>query len=437
MKRSLAALVDNALVSVRGQRVDQPSPYVGDIGGVACVHDLVKAELSAFVRPFEHAEIGVPDRSSGSWDPVDTGFLESFLPHRADRIATYLKRVVHLAAPIITAAACKDMKLSFLSGDSHRGGARPVLVQGSDRRFVVKPADPRPYELLCHVLEIVESGLALGLAYPRLVVRDASHQWQVLPFLEPNICKDKHDERHYMLRLGAVTAAAYFLDLTDIHCENLISADCMPVIVDAECMFSGFLGSARTPRQRLAETGLVATHADLSAILGGNVETREIGGHLRDGKFNYLRPTQSQSHRLLRADGSCSDPRDHIDLISEGFERALKTMAAKQRLLTDILYDARYRTCETRYVYRPTAHYKCCLELLFAPASTDRHEMRHALLRELFKLTPFDTASDVDTRAGELHDLLNGDIPYFHLAGDVPMLVDTLQRFLREGRCIV
>lgn len=76
MKRSLAALVDNALVSVRGQRVDQPSPYVGDIGGVACVHDLVKAELSAFVRPFEHAEIGVPDRSGGSWDPVDTGFLE-------------------------------------------------------------------------------------------------------------------------------------------------------------------------------------------------------------------------------------------------------------------------------------------------------------------------------------------------------------------------
>ena len=98
--------------------------------------------------------------------------------------------------------------------------------------------------------------------------------------------------------------------------------------------------------------------------------------------------------------------------------------------------------------------------------------MRHALLRELFKLTPFDTASDVDTRAGELHDLLNGDIPYFHLAGDepyvlhelgamsrrndrftlnrriqraldefqesdVPMLVDTLQRFLSEGRCIV
>ena len=63
--------------------------------------------------------------------------------------------------------------------------------------------------------------------------------------------------------------------------------------------------------------------------------------------------------------------------------------------------------------------------------------MRHALLRELFKLTAFDTASDVDTRAGELHDLLNGDIPYFHLAGDVPMLVDTLQRFLSEGRCIV
>jgi hypothetical protein len=71
-------------------------------------------------------------------------------------------------------------------------------------------------------------------------------------------------------------------------------------------------------------------------------------------------------------------------------------------------------------VYRPTAHYKCYLELLFSPANVDRRQIEKALLADLFELKPFDDGVEVDVRAGEACDILTGDIPYFYLSGDEP-----------------
>jgi lantibiotic modifying enzyme len=385
---------------------------------------LIEDDLLAFAQPFDHVRSRQEKRGRDDWERHENVFLNTFLSCRAQNVHRYFERVARIASLPAIADEHRPAELVFLDGDSHRGGERPVCIHTGNRRYVVKRTDPRPYEIFTKTLDVVEASASIGLRYPPLQIDDDAHEWQVLPFLEPRTSSDPADQRLYMTRLGAVTAIAYFLDLTDIHLENLIAHDGIPVIVDMECMFSGFSSAARTPKARLMSTGLVAPQSGISSISGGNVTSREIGGHLRsDGRFAYLRPKRTTLHRLKIDDDTYSDPRDYADEIVRGFEDALRILAAKRATLADMLCDERYRTTTTRYVYRPTAHYKCYLELLFAPADISRQQMQHALLTDLFKLPTYDDDDNIDTRSGETYDLLNGDIPYFSLAAEEPYVL--------------
>ncbi len=387
---------------------------------------LILDDLLAYVRPFNHVRSRPRKNRRDAWECRENAFLGTFLRCRARNVHRYLGRVATIASLPAIAGQHRPVELSLLDGDSHRGGERPVRIDTGNRRHVVKHTDPRLYEIFAKTVDVVEASASIGLRYPSLQIDDETHAWQVLPFLDTGTRSDstETEQRLYMTRLGAVTAIAYFLELTDIHLENLIVHDGMPVIVDMECMFSGFSDGARTPRQRLMSTGLIAPQAGLSSIAGGNQPSREIGGHLRnDGRFAYFQSKRTTAHRLKIGDNLYSDPREYVDEIAHGFETALHILAAKRTMLADMLCDERYRTCTTRFVFRPTAHYKCYLELLFTPADISRQRLEHALFTDLFKLPTYDDDGRIDTRKGETHDLLNGDIPYFSLDGEAPYVM--------------
>ncbi|WP_179401185.1 DUF4135 domain-containing protein [Burkholderia guangdongensis] len=385
---------------------------------------LIKDDLLAYVQPFNHVRSRQRKNKREAWERHENEFLGKFLLRRARNVHRYLRRAAKIASLPAIAGRHQQVELAFLDGDSHRGGERPVCIDTGNRRYVVKHTDPRLYEIFAKTLDVVEASASIGLRYPPLQIDDDTHAWQVLPFLEAGASSDAIEQRLYMMRLGAVTAIAYFLDLTDIHLENLIAHRGIPVIVDMECMFSGFSGTARTPQERLMSTGLIAPQAGLSSIAGGSLASTEIGGHLRtDGRFAYLRRKRTTTHRLKIGDDLYADPREYVDEIVLGFETTLHILAAKRATLTDMLCDARYQTCSTRFVFRPTAHYKCYLELLFTPADISRQRMQHALFTDLFKLPTYHDDDRIDTRRGETHDLLNGDIPYFSLNGEEPYVL--------------
>ncbi|WP_080431614.1 DUF4135 domain-containing protein [Burkholderia ubonensis] len=410
----LALLVEQAVHSL--------GPQSGCDGGNT--YRLIQDDLLTYVQPFNHVRSRPHKNKRDEWECRENAFLGKFLRCRARNVHHYLRRIARIASLPEIADQHRQVELAFLDGDSHRGGERPVRIDTGNRRYVVKHTDPRLYEIFAKTVDVVEASASIGLRYPSLQIDDETHAWQVLPFLDAGTCSDSTEQRLYMTRLGAVTAISYFLDLTDIHLENLIVHDGIPVIVDMECMFSGFSVSTRTPRQRLMSTGLIAPQPGLSSIAGGNQPSREIGGHLRnDGRFAYFQSKRTTAHRLRIGDNLYSDPREYVDEIAHGFETALHILAAKRAMLTDMLCDERYRTCTTRFVFRPTAHYKCYLELLFTPADVSRQRLQHALFTDLFKLPAYDDDDRIDTRKGETHDLLNGDIPYFSLNGETPYVL--------------
>ncbi|MGE8453603.1 MAG: DUF4135 domain-containing protein, partial [Pseudomonadales bacterium] len=110
----------------------------------------------------------------------------------------------------------------FLSAEPHIQGERPVVIFLAESQYVIKFRDPRPYLVLQYVLGDLESSIDLKLKPPKIYF-NSSFDWYAMPYLESGEpARDLLDEEVFFYRLGAITAVAYFLQMTDIDSDNLI-----------------------------------------------------------------------------------------------------------------------------------------------------------------------------------------------------------------------
>jgi len=236
-----------------------------------------------------------------------------------------------------------------------------------------------------------------------------------MPYLEEMpVHRNAEEIAQFMKGLGALTAVAYFLEMTDLHFDNVISWNCKPVIVDAECIFYSYLEYSRdSAEDRMANTGLVSAAPFLSSILGGKSSALSFGAQRSGGKIVYLSVEEGvEKNRLLDEFGKSINPANFSQIIADGFYDALCALCSvKQDLLLDV--KAVSQGMKTRRLLRLTMQYAVTLEMLRNPKHASTVEKIGQIISIFSRAQSLSTVSCAETLRCEIVDLLDSDVPSF------------------------
>ncbi|MBI3688230.1 MAG: type 2 lantipeptide synthetase LanM family protein [Actinobacteria bacterium] len=370
--------------------------------------------------------------------PVLARLIDQACEHAVEARVELLRRfaadrddlVAHLLAGVDPGPL---MRVESGKGDPHGKGRTVSVLCFADGRSVVYK--PRSLDLHGHFGELVDW---LNGKVPELGLRGAAclprsgYGWMEL--VEQAGCADRAGIDRFYRRLGALLAALYALDATDIHFENLIAAGDQPVVVDLETLFHPALGArvstgsdpagqalshsvhrtALLPRMLLGEHGAF----DISGLGGDKGAPLPLDGASWEGAgTDRMRLVRSNARfpgaaNRPRVGDTEADPDEHLTALVVGFRTAYDAIAThRAELLPPGGVLSRFAADEVRLIVRNSQRYAQLLdesthpEILRAEAARDR-------LLELVWSEPLD-AGLTALAPHEHADLRQGDVPAF------------------------
>ncbi|HEY4071949.1 MAG TPA: DUF4135 domain-containing protein [Herbaspirillum sp.] len=370
---------------------------------------------------------------------IFSSFVSDLILKRAEQLRLFLKklaRAIEEFSKLINATP-KVTALRFLEADSHNQGEKPVTFHLAKHGYVLKFRDPRPYQILQHVLRFLQTTLQIELHSPNIWCAP-SNEWHVMPFITEDNETCHIESSRFMIRLGAITAVAYFLQMTDLHLDNVIVSKGIPIIIDPECIFYGYDEySADTIENRLWNTGLVGEDPALSAIRGGSVPIFDFCAKEEQGRITYLRQTSNRyRHRLFDRKGHAVDPVEFEAEIWDGFSKAYEALCKSKNQLGAEIEILALPSMRTRFLLRLTVHYATTIEILRRPTHENDTFRLGKLTSTFLKSGGMSKLIDDKTKRCELHDMLGSDFPFFwtedidgsptlmHWSGNVSKLSD-------------
>lgn len=130
---------------------------------------------------------------------------------------------------------CRVDSIAPYRSDPHEGGRSVAILTLGTQVLVYKPRSLAPERALAEVLAWAGGrGFSAPYRYPPLLVRE-HHGW--MGYAAPRACADAAGIAAFHRRVGRLVCLAAFLQLTDIHHENLVASGDQPVLVDAETLF--------------------------------------------------------------------------------------------------------------------------------------------------------------------------------------------------------
>jgi len=402
--------------------------------------------------------------ADGFWPSLDARFPT--LRHRVGTVLTNARRAVtafayrfaadraDLPPTVLPPGDATLLDVEFGSGDTHRGGQSVAVVRCATGPVVYKPrslhVDAALGGLVARLLP--DEPAATRIRVPTVLARDG-YGWAA--HVAHRYCADD-DELHTFYRgLGQWTAIMRMLGGSDLHAENLIAAGPVPVVVDCETLF--------TPQPPLLPSGYGlatdrAARALSSSVLGtGLLPGRGVALAWRGldpsgaGGLKGEQPTVSipvlvdegtDQVRLAYADfeppEAANQPSaepilarfwgDVCDAFDELTDR-LRELDRRGRL--DPLL-AGFVGGEVRFVRRDTETYAELARMLWHPTSLHDEPAARATVADLLIRHGQRAAAapdDPDVVAGEVADLLVGDIPMFTLPATPDLIGDALRRW--------
>lgn len=346
--------------------------------------------------------------------PLWYGNLHDVVEGRVANLTRFLRQVrqsVDACRAIGHGSA--PLKFRALSGDSHGGGKRPVVIEALSGPWVLKFADPRPHQLLADLLNETSCGLGIDLR-PPTVIAAPDHQWYFMPYLKPDVGRG-HDVEAFMYAVGALTAVAYTLRMVDLHLENLLVFEGRPVIIDPECILYSF--PSDSPQDRLLSTGLLSHNPGLSSLRGGDFAKQpivQIGLCERaDGVLDYGKPATPFRNRFRDSDGSLADPSDYRPSLFGGFTAAFEWLLGNADVVSDILDHHVVDDFRIRYLVRKTRLYIATIHMLNLPVSCGYKVWRDGVFARFRTAGHFPKAVAERLVEAELDDMDARDVPYF------------------------
>jgi hypothetical protein len=341
-------------------------------------------------------------------------YWESFLSARCAAVDQQLSDAEALLRRPIT-----DIEL--LDGDPHNGAYQPlkltVQIDNVKTDFLYKSIDPTPMMVVYQAADIVCEQLGiLNFVDKAINSTGFSYVREFTSISKPN---GQEEINGYFYAYGAICSIASFLEITDLHFENIIATSAGPKIIDIEFILSNtqYQNTKWTYKNSglfepwTSPIGQTAVHQHISP----NFQTAGSNIH-----YCHLQTKRNDSHVIRDRNGLVVQSIDYSDHIRAGAleaDAALRDCAEAVNQRVSQLINEKHKI---RCFIRGTAYYRILQLQLWFPKVNLAHQIKTTISKLQRPGTiSRDISSDTKSRIvdAEMRDLLKGDIPYFWIDG--------------------
>lgn len=302
--------------------------------------------------------------------------------------------------------------ISSDGADSHNYGRATSIINTDAGKFVYKPHDVRQDAWGYDLLKRIECD---NIKIPRAITYydDEIHMhYGFCEFISSKPASTTLEAKQYYYNLGAFTAFTHAIGSTDMHYENLLSQDSMPVPVDNETLLSTMVKSDLERETIDGQMFMVLSTGMFPCRLA---KVREISPLVGMDSSNASAPV---------IDGIKLSVFGFLDEFYQGFLDTYRLLLIKREQIIDSL-----KSCSDfaiRTVLRPTQYYSKTLMNLAKLELLQDKTQAESKLREWMEHNPFQVTDSLweEVRNSELKALRQDNIPYFFVKADSKNLYD-------------
>ncbi|MCV9909220.1 type 2 lanthipeptide synthetase LanM [Brucella sp. HL-2] len=315
-------------------------------------------------------------------------------------------------------------------GDPHKGMQQSVRVEfvngtGQTRKVFYKPRNLSIDEGIYNFFVWWNSYFPINQIVPKVIVKD-DYGWS--EHIEHIECDTEHQVFLFYRRYGSLIALTHVFSSTDLHMENLISSSEFPVIVDIETLFSCTLTSRRSMpenyhiyRSLLLPTDLMSEQIEISPLSAkSNIKT-DID--VLVNPQNRRSSLKMECRKFLTGTFNCQPifKGDAVNFLSyekeliEGARTTFLFLIENKEIFLYYLSKC-MGNAPVRILNRATEDYVNVLQNIYHPDSLFYKEAE----RDILSLSG--SHSDPDILEAEFSELRKGDVPYFFMRFNEPIL---------------
>lgn len=341
--------------------------------------------------------------------------------------------------------------LALGAGDSHRGGHAVARLDFAEGTVMYKPRSLQVDAALEALLEQLLPGAPANerIRVPRVLAR-AGYGWA--EFVEHRYCEGDAELACFYRNLGHWLAVMRLVGGTDLHAENLVAQGPVPVVVDAESLFTpdppvppsgrgrAVDDAAELIRQTVLRTGILPVRADGFALVGADISA---AGSLPEQQPRVSVPTilegGTSAARLGMTEMELAPAKNHPspkpvlalywDQVAAGFKELTASLKRLDAGPGAAALLRPFSGCEVRRVRRPTQAYSEVIRMLWHPASLHDEPAAIARAQEILRrnaeVAPH-APSEPALIAQEVRDMLAGDVPLFTARVDDALLEEAV-----------
>lgn len=340
----------------------------------------------------------------------------------------------------------QDYKLSKIEslGDPHNLNRKVLLLSFSadedHQKIIFKPRtieNEQAYEIFVRCLNSLNP-IQLR-TFKSLQIENRGY----CEYIEKSPCKNAKELADYYTKFGSLIAVCYFLNIADLHYENVIASHTDPIIIDLECMGLPILSSAFSSDfpfylyPSILSSGLLPMY---TVTKNGAVDVSGLGGGLAqdlpfefsslstdsDGNFCLEKAPikmREQGNRPCKIDSIQRHPLYFRTEILQGFERTFRTVIDNKTKILEKTMPSLH-SVRSRIVFRATHFYMTLLLEQYHPKLM--HDKTFWLNH--LKWVERNPPNQFSIFQSELNQLINGDVPAFYAKADQNKVIDAYDR---------
>ncbi|WPB57420.1 DUF4135 domain-containing protein [Xylophilus sp. GOD-11R] len=334
-----------------------------------------------------------------------------------------LSRCSALLAQILDAQKLLDQKIrcvEVLAGDPHNGAFQPIKFQLRGQKstdFLHKAVDPAPTILVSELASYLSERLGIQNFVDGVIAH--SHGSYVREFFPVSKPRCAAEIEHYFYVFGVISSVASWLEITDLHFENIISTNKGAKIIDIEFILS----NSQYQKSQWSHKNSGLFEPGTSPIGQVSNHTNILPRYALSGSeimYTHISPTHANHHIIKGADNQPVSAVKYVKSVSAGAVAADKILKNCNLCVFKTSAEILSRSHKIRCWIRGTAYYKILQIQLWLPPHELGERIECARRKLLSKKGINREISEVVKQRivdAELHDLLRGDIPYFWIDG--------------------
>lgn len=307
-------------------------------------------------------------------------WTEDFIIHVKEIVQRTMSDYADLCRVIFKTSPGKVMDITGGVADIHDGRCVQILSFENGSKVVYKPRSLKLDKLwnryLCFLTE--KAGIAYFPTY-QCVLGDA---YGFAEFVHTSPVNNKEDFAEFYYNCGFLLGAVYFLQGSDLHCENILACGKYPVLIDVETIVrSGNIAFV---------TDILEKHEayEKDSVRKTNLlPFITVFKNLKPGSDAFTAKHYHGDNLPFTADGVYGNGRSYSRQIVEGFRLCYDTLLSYgHELFTGPELLSELKDCEVRILLRNTSEYERYLKRLMSPECMGDSELFEEKLMNLRKL---------------------------------------------------